>query len=855
MSKMPELDCLTRPRANTVRGFHCSLLSLALVGQPQLALAEDTFSLEALEIGNPDSAPVDLSLFSREEGQLPGSYHVDIWCNSELIKTDDIIFVLDKDNLLAPQIVPSLLEECGVNFTKLPALKSLPPDQPIEDPAALIQGYRAQFDFIKKRLTLSIPQALMNARARGAIDPRLWDEGIPAIFSSYSYSGSDNWAPEGRSESRFLSLHNGVNLGGWRLRNYSTGSYSKSADGFSTRNWANVNTWLQRDIKSIKGTLVAGESYTASDLFDSLQFTGLQVASNDAMLSDSQRGFAPTIKGIANSNARVTVSQNGVKLYETNVPPGPFVISDLFPTSSSGELDVEIQEADGSIRRFIQPFSDVPMMQREGHLKYAFTAGKIRDNTGGDEPDFGQFTLMYGMPYDFTVYGGAQFTADYQSALLGIGAIAGSVGALSLDVTQANAHIKENNSDPRGQSVRFQYSKTFTDTDTNVQVAGYRYSTSGFYTLSEVNDYQEDENGNTLTHNKRSKLQLDFTQQLNDGDWGGLSLSAWQQSYWGQSEAERGASLSYGTSINNVSYSLMYTYSKTPESGPADQRLSLSVSLPLSDWLPGSYASWNLNTSRQGNTTQRLSINGTALEKQNLNWGIGQGYTHHGDGNSGQANLGYKGGYGNLRASYSYDRQTQQLSYGMDGAVLVHPWGMTLSQPFSAERDAIALVKAPGASNVGVNNGAGIRTDWRGYTVQPYVTPYRKNHLTLNSRDLAAQVDVDNSVVSVIPTGGAVVLADFPTHFGARVLLTLTYPDGRPLPFGAMVTQEDDQRENIVGEEGQVFITGVAGQSTVTVKWGEGSDQQCQAAFALPLEPEGSNTAPAAIVELSAVCR
>ncbi|XNM52685.1 fimbria/pilus outer membrane usher protein [Escherichia coli] len=53
------------------------------------------------------------------------------------------------------------------------------------------------------------------------------------------------------------------------------------------------------------------------------------------MLPDSQSGFAPTVRGIAkwcSSNNQ----QNGYVIYQTYMPPGPFEISDLNPTSSAG---------------------------------------------------------------------------------------------------------------------------------------------------------------------------------------------------------------------------------------------------------------------------------------------------------------------------------------------------------------------------------------------------------------------------------------------------------------------------------------------------------------------------------------
>lgn len=107
------------------------------------------------------------------------------------------------------------------------------------------------------------------------------------------------------------------------------------------------------------------------------------------MLPDSLKGFAPTVRGIAKSNARVTIKQNGYVIYQTYVSPGAFAINDLYPTSSSGDLQVTVKESDGSENTFTVPYSAVPLLQREGRLKYALTAGKYRStNDDQDEVNF-----------------------------------------------------------------------------------------------------------------------------------------------------------------------------------------------------------------------------------------------------------------------------------------------------------------------------------------------------------------------------------------------------------------------------------------------------------------------------------
>ncbi len=175
---------------------------------------------------------------------------------------------------------------------------------------------------------------------------------------------------------------------------------------------------------------------------------GTLLASDDEMLPDSQRGFAPVVRGIAKSNAEVSIEQNGYVIYRTFVQPGAFEINDLYATSGSGDLTVIIKESDGSEQRFIQPFSAVAIFQREGYLKYSLAAGEYRaGNYDSGKPRFGQFTAMYGLPWGMTAYGGALLSADYNALALGLGKNFGTIGAVSVDVTQAKSQLRNNEKD------------------------------------------------------------------------------------------------------------------------------------------------------------------------------------------------------------------------------------------------------------------------------------------------------------------------------------------------------------------------------------------------------------------------
>ncbi len=87
------------------------------------------------------------------------------------------------------------------------------------------------------------------------------------------------------------------------------------------------------------------------------------------MYPDSLQGYAPRLEDRPTA-AKLTIRQNGYVIYQSYVSPGAFAITDLNPTSSSGDLEVTVDEKDGSQQRYTVPYSTVPLLQREGRVKY-----------------------------------------------------------------------------------------------------------------------------------------------------------------------------------------------------------------------------------------------------------------------------------------------------------------------------------------------------------------------------------------------------------------------------------------------------------------------------------------------------
>lgn len=53
------------------------------------------------------------------------------------------------------------------------------------------------------------------------------------------------------------------------------------------------------------------------------------------MLPEFRRSFAPVVC-IARTQARISIEQNNIVVYETTVAPGPFAIDDFYPAGYGG---------------------------------------------------------------------------------------------------------------------------------------------------------------------------------------------------------------------------------------------------------------------------------------------------------------------------------------------------------------------------------------------------------------------------------------------------------------------------------------------------------------------------------------
>ncbi|UPG85908.1 fimbrial biogenesis outer membrane usher protein [Luteibacter aegosomatis] len=785
------------------------------------------------------AGPVDLSRFERGNVTLAGVYRPAIRVNDTPVPgMGEVTFrqvpgiesaqpCLDRGMLIRFGLDPDKLATQVASGNSVKPLTDEPFCGHIGD---YLPGASIDFDDSEQILHVSIPQAFMASRARGYVSPDLWDDGETTAMLNYNVNTYHVRSGERRSTATFGGIRAGANLGGWRLRH--TGNMSLR-DG--RHRWQNTQTYAQHDLTDARARLTVGDSYTSGEILDSVRLRGIAIASDQRMLPASQRGYAPTVRGIAQSNAQVAIRQNGYLIHSTTVAPGAFEIDDLYPTGYGSDLEVTVTEADGRTRTFVVPYTSVPQMLREGAYRFAVAAGQVVDNSVADTPFVFQATYQRGLTTNTTLYAGTTASNSYGSGLLG-GAINLPFGAVSLDVTASRAAFRYGGV-RRGVSTRLRYNRSVLSTGTNFGVAAYRFSTRDYLGVTDaarIRSYLKYGGLDPQAGGERGRFEATVAQTLGQGQ---LSLTGSISDYWGARGRDSAFSVAYGGGWRSMSYNVSVqrarlgnVLSAIPgrQSGEVDTTVYVSLSIPLGH-APGAPSLNTTHTqgSRAGSSTL-ASLNGYADRDGTLSYNVTASRSRqdgHGS-NAGSGSLAYRAHAGSYRiGAATLSGGGQQYSVGAAGALVVHRDGLTLSQELG---ETNAIIHAPGAAGARVESTAGVRLDRHGNAVVRGLLPYQINTIAIDPRGASHDVELESTSESVAPRAGAFARLEYKTSQAQSLLIHATKPDGQALPFGASVYDAAGQAIGVVGQGSKIFTRGAKAGSRLTVSWGTSEVDRCE---------------------------
>lgn len=800
--------------------------------QAKAAPPERLYSFDARSLFGRQNQDIDLSYVKQVNGVAVGTYSLNTSINNERslgtlnLKFDHLdsnltaVLCIDEQLLQRLDLRPEILE-------KLPkkdclVVKDLSPDAYYD------------LDMAELMLNLSLPLTIINQRPRGYIAPDAYDQGVTSAFVGYDFNRyTDKREGAKETSNNYLNLTGGLNLARFNVRH--AGSFESNGSDLS-RYRSYLNT-ISTDVIPLNARVTAGDFNTQTYGLSSAKIRGLQLATDLSMLPWSQRNYAPVIRGIANTNALVSVFQNGQKIYERTVPMGEFEFNDL-TVGSSGELTVQITENGGEKRSFIIPLQSNMNLIRAGQLNYSVAFGRYQLGNQLTDTYVGQLSSEYGVNNYLSLYTGANISDSYQNYLLGFGH-SNRLGGFRLDLEHSKAQLAQR--DQIGQKYKLDYQYNHTASQLSVYASA-QFQDTKFLTLNSMMSLQnydaldQDQLDNFfLSYHLKQQMNLSLNKSFARSELGAVSVSLLKSNYWNSDQDIIQYGLSYNNRWKKLSYSLGYSRNDKKNylgQTEKEQRFNLSLSLPLS-WAKHRT---NIHSNIQyadtvGHPTNAsLGFSGVAGEYNQIGYAVttSHNWNDFTERNSSiSANLNYN--LPSVRLGAVIGKSNTQSQYGLSarGALVAHPYGITATNQIS---DTYSIIHAKGAKGANIMNAWGTKLDYWGNAIYSNLSPYASNRIAIDTKDLGLDVNIKANQSEVIPRRYSSTLVKFDVEKTSNILLIVSVEEGtKQIPIGVQATTTDGRIVGIFGQSNQLFIEKAELlKETMQVQWGIDGKQNCR---------------------------
>lgn len=832
MSENKKQRTITDNRAYLIPLSLAIFLTLPVAGVHSTWAQEFEFNLDNLDVS--DRENIDLTQFARAGFIMPGQYDLVVHVNKSELPEMPINFLAPnndpKDSVAC--LTPEIMMQLGLKPNSLANVSYWHSGECAD--LASLPGTLVRGDLASSALYISVPQAYLEYNAPDWDPPSRWDDGVPGML--FDYNVNLNFTDAKRGDDSTSGSGNGVagaNIGPWRVRANWQAQYSRNPRG-TTQQMSWSQYYAYRAIKSWRAKLMVGQNYLTTDLFESLRFIGVSLTSDDSQLPPNLRGYAPEVSGVARTNAKVTISQLGRVLYESQVAPGPFLIQDL-SEAVSGTLDVKVEEQDGSLQQFQVDTASIPYLSRPGQVRYKVSSGQPADqqfHPNGTVMNTAEFS--WGISNGWSLLGGGIAAGKYNALSVGVGRDLLALGAISFSATQSRSELPRSG-EQIGSSYSVSYSKRFEEYDTQVTFAGYRFSQRNYMSLGGYLDARQYDDGG----NNRGSSKQTYSVTLNK-QFRSLGLSAFlnynYQTYWNRPATSRwNMSLARYFdlgSIKNMSVNL--SAYRTQLRGKTDDSLYLSMNVPFGNSSSINYSAQNGDngTSQNVGWYDRIDDRNNYQVSTSVNSGTSPTfsgfYSHTGDIAQTNTSASYQAG--------SY----RSAGFSAQGGVTATTQGAALHRTNFAGGTRL-MVDTEGVSGVPVQgNGAVTYTNIFGKAVIADVNSYYRNQASIDINKLADNVEAERPITQVTLTEGAIGYRTFGVITGQKLMAVIRRADGSFPPFGASVISKG-RETGIVNDNGSVWLSGVNPGSTMDVQWS--GKNQCSIALpnVLPEDAMGEN--------------
>lgn len=574
----------------------------------------------------------------------------------------------------------------------------------------------------------------------------------------------------------------------------------------TNRSWVRLDTIWNIDMPDRMQSLRLGDTISTSGSWGrAVRYGGIKWTSNFS----TQPGFISfplsTMRGEAVVPSTLDVYVNNVRSLHSNVPQGPFDLSNIPIVTGQGEIQLVVHDILGRQQVINKSYFVSSRLLRPGLHDFTYEAGVVRENYGIDNANYGKFILIGNDRHGISETFSRELRAEVMNSQQTIGV--GGVWLLSnFGTFNLNAAISHEN-DRVGRTFSVGIEHQSKDFSFNLQD---QYADREFVQIGLVPEFSP-----------RHTFSASMSFPLKGN---GLGIGYLQQSTW-ENGNSRVLSASYSMRLNKIGQLGFYSLSNF--SGDHiktfgfifthvfDDRTSLSTDFS--------------HTGSQSQASQQL--------QRNLPAGNGFGYrlmANESDSNRFAASGIWQTNQGTFTTEASRFSNSDSYRVGMSGGIAIAGGSAFMSRRID---DSFGVVKVGNYPNVRIyrDNQEVTRSNAHGLALVTHLRAYQKNPIGIEQADLPMEAEVDTLQIQLTPALRSGVVADFPVRRIRSATFRLVGEDDMPLPPGATVRVQGQDKEFPVGYDGNTFVTGIGLTNRLYAKW---AGQHCIADLTLANEKE-----------------
>lgn len=535
----------------------------------------------------------------------------------------------------------------------------------------------------------------------------------------------------------------------------------------------------------------------------SVRFGGIQWGTDFAV----QPGFVtfpqPGLSGEAVLPSTVDIYINDALRMRRDVPSGPFSLQELPVVSGRGDARVVVRDLLGREQVLIVPFHVSSRLLRTGLHDYSYELGLVRE-------DFGISSNEYGQPIAVATHRlglSDRLTGEVRGELLREQRSLGAAGVwLWPEVGLFTGAVAGSHSD-RGSGALLALG--FERQAQRVSFGGNMLLTTEAFSQLGLPPKQ-------FAPQRRTQAFVTLATRTH----GSLALRYTHQAFRDQEDVELvGASYSVGLGkLGFLSLSMLRFLAPEPETV-----LTANFTRSL-----GRRTSASVSATAQGATRE-----GQVQVQRSLPVGSGFGYRLRAgaaDSDLREAALSARSNIGTYTLEAGRARHQTVLRASARGGVAWLGGSAYLSRRIT---DSFAVVEVPDHPGVRIyaNNQNVAVTGDDGRALVPRLRAYEGNLLRIEQADLPLDTQLDAVEVEAVPAFRSGMQMRFPVKRSHGALVTVVLDNGEPLPAGAVAQIAGGEEEFPVGLRGEVYLTGLAADNQVRLRW---RGQECEIALAFP---------------------